>query len=313
MKKGLKVLLIIGTVFTVIGLVTVGVALGLGFAGDFSFASRGYADLLFESSENFDYVEINSADSDVFIEVASADECKVAYSVTDTNNCTVEIRDNTLVIDTVENRQWFEHFFYFDFIDTPSITVYLPERVYERISINNISGEINISDAEADDIYLETASGDIRSDAVIVTDTIEIKTVSGKVFSDCVGHSKKALVSSVSGDITVSNGSFDTLDVKTTSGEVQLSSTGAYDAKIKSTSGDIELYRFGTKQAGARVDIETVSGSVEGHLSYAMRYDVSSVSGELELFDEDINGNTCRVKTTSGDIELYVYKSNSNR
>lgn len=311
MKKGLKILLIIGAVFTVLGIVTVCIALGMGFSGYYSSIPEGYADILFESSENFDYVEINCEDRDVLITAATGDRCEVTYSISDTKDCVVEIRDNTLVIDTSENPRWFENFFRFGVEDAPGITVYLPKRVYEKISVNTISSNIDISDAKADAVYLESASGDIKSDAVIVTDRIEIKTVSGKVVSDHIGNPRTASFASVSGDISVYNGSFDTLDVKTTSGKVKLSKTGAYDSKIKTTSGDIELNRFGTKQDGAKVDIETVSGSVEGHLSYAMRYDVSSVSGELKLYDENPKGNTCKVRTTSGDIELRGYGNNS--
>jgi hypothetical protein len=123
----------------------------------------------------------------------------------------------------------------------------------------------------------------------------------------------------ISGDITLSEWQFDTMEVKSVSGEIEINNVQTDELTFKTTSGNINVSAVVANSLNA----DTVSGDVELNQSMFKDVVVETTSGDVEI--SDVSGETdlrtvsgkinvdiieltkeIKIKTTSGDAEIIV-------
>ena len=168
--------------------------------------------------------------------------------------------------------------------------------VLPRGSGNGTDADIEVSVPKNSNLDVSAVSADVSSRGVLGTQ--RIKSVSGEITTDIAGDDSE--VRSVSGDVTVrGNGKPMRLRVSSVSGNLDLTNTaGSLD--MVTVSGDASV------QAGETSDVRgrTTSGTLEvrGKLTRDGRVDVEGVSGDIILRLSAPGGLSTEIESFSGDI-----------
>jgi len=167
---------------------------------------------------------------------------------------------------------------------------------------------------------LKSVSGEVTAD--IAGDESEVRSVSGDVTVRGSGKPVRLRVSSVSGNLDLTNAA-GSLDVVTVSGDARVQMEEASDVRGRTTSGSLEVR--GKLTRDGRVDVEGVSGDIALKLSApgGLSTEIESFSGDIEgCLAENVErvskygpgvrlnirtveaGARVRAKTLSGDIDI---------
>lgn len=175
-----------------------------------------------------------------------------------------------------------------------------------RTSIKVVLPRGNSHDGEADlevhvprgsSVEVSAVSAEVSSQGVLGAQ--RLKSVSGEITAEIAGTDSE--VRSVSGDLTVrSSGKPIALRVSSVSGNLDLTN-GAGKLDVVTVSGDARVVMGDTSEVRAR----TTSGDLEvrARLARDSRVDVESVSGEVVLRVSAADGIAAEVESFSGDIE----------
>ncbi len=188
--------------------------------------------------------------------------------------------NGTLSITVKDSAVWYQKIgFHFD---QGAVTVYLPQKTYENLSVKGVNGRVNVAaplNFYAASLY--TVNGDVELRADVRKD-VDCRTKNGLLLlADLNAQSVKA---------------------DSTNGEVLLMRVFADAVQIDTVNGDVKI----VESDFDRMQIETVNGDVRGEVKTPKDFDVTSVNGNIILPDQTAAQPTCRVKTVNGDIEMYV-------
>lgn len=178
-----------------------------------------------------------------------------------------DIEGSTLVIKIKYKHKWFN----FDFISFgDSLTISLPEKLYDSIKLSSHNGRITIEELRANDIQVKTNNGRIELDQV-QSENVHLKTDNGKIILDQVegelyGKSSNGSISLWTTDLdypielVTSNGKIEvetdkeptnvTFEAKTSNGKISIfgDSTqnkvignGDHLIKLKTSNGSITV------------------------------------------------------------------------
>lgn len=152
------------------------------------------------------------------------------------------------------------------------VRVYVPETV-EKVYINSVDAEINITDAKIKSIQIDNISGDMDIKN-IECDEMNIKSRSGQImlFNNKILNNN---ISSVSGNIGLSYVSMPN------------------SLNLNSESGNINLYV--KKDDNLTIKFDNVSGNFKTNLEY-------TVDGDLFVFNKKTN--YFNIKTNSGNLSV---------
>lgn len=218
------------------GLILFGIVLALhGFDIDRVFPTQKYEHYEKRIDETIHSVELRHSDGDIRLLPSPDGTCSVAYDLSQYEDCEYEVKDGTLRLRITSDRPWYA------WIGvgrtSTSITVYLPEGVYESVKLRTSSGDIRVRSLEAQTLELSATSGDICADGLRLAQ-LRAETRSGEVKLTDV-EAEHFTVSATSGDIALEGCDGAVLDLRATSGDVK-----------------------GTLRTGKRFDVFTSSGSV---------------------------------------------------
>lgn len=221
-------------------------------------------------SAEFDEINIQDIEDGVALKPSNDGKCKIIYYDSNKITHSIDVSENTLEIRS-EYKDWTSYNI------GRVMTIYLPEKEYERLYISTVGGNINMGEFEFEDMELNTVSGNVDA---YVSGQLDISTTSGDV--NVTGRTDdKAKISSISGNIKLDKFISESLSVDTTSGNVYLDMSDADKINITTVSGDVGGYLIGDKEIHA----DTVSGNI-------------SVPGSVK------GKALCEINTTSGDIQL---------
>lgn len=159
---------------------------------------------------------------------------------------------------------------------------YPNEKRLEKVDLTSVSGEVKITNLEAEKGLIKTTSGD------------------SNIFDiDC----KEVKIQTVSGDAKVHKISSKDCDLSSVSGDFE-----AEDLTIEnklycnSVSGDFVV----TKATCSKGTFQTVSGDMRGVNFYPQELTLQSVSGDITIENEDQSHiiNIVKKRTLSGDIKI---------
>ncbi|SDM71311.1 DUF4097 family beta strand repeat-containing protein [Sediminibacillus halophilus] len=212
----------------------------------------------------------------------------------------IEQTDDTLMI-TQKEKENRVGFLPWDTAKNLHVTVSVPEKLYDNVSIETTSGDIVLDHAETANAQITSTSGDVDLTGDKITDSLVMEATSG--------------------DIQAENNTIESATIRTTSGTIKNKQVEGSQFEYEATSGDVVLSHSGEI---AEVNVETTSGdvSVEYDLPqerFEVDFQSSSgdgrVSMEEVLFEEksehNIHGfigenpiHVLKVRTSSGDFRL---------
>ena len=127
----------------------------------------------------------------------------------------VNIKENTLLIEVDDNRKWYEHIG----ISTSKITVYLPKSEYGELIMESDTGNIHIENINANKLDLSTSTGNLK---IVNTKCKNLFSESdtGNILLKNVMASEKIKIETDTGDVKFKDSDASDIFVKTDTGNV---------------------------------------------------------------------------------------------
>lgn len=294
----MKKLTVIAVILLAAGLIIFSAAFAFAKFDFKALSSEEYITNTYYAENAFSDIEIDVDEFKVTLIPYDGDECKVVCTETEKLKINVQTENGILKITQEDNRNWTDHVGVFLVEET--VDVYLSEKEYGTLRINNTSGSAVISDglvfselhtestsgsvkccADADILSIDNTSGSIKLEGVDASD-INIKATSGSISLKSVEAENSITADASSGSITFDSVRCEALTVSASSGSVRLNDSDAAD-----------------------IDIRTSSGSVKGTLLSNKVFVTDTSSGSVDV-PASFEGGKCYIKTSSGSIEISI-------
>ena len=135
---------------------------------------------------------------------------------------------------------------------------------------------------------------------------VKIEGTSSDISIDSL-YSEDFYLDTTSGEIDIEKISTKELTSKTTSGEISFGKISCDTATITSNSGEINIDDF----YGEYFKVNTTSGEIDIYNIDTEYFAAGSTSGEISLDFKNIISAKSQIKTTSGEINIFVPKNSS--
>lgn len=319
MCKKTKSWLMIAAFLVVIGLIIFASVMAV-YRWDFTRLSTiKYETSTYEASEAFRNISINTDTDDIIFVTAEDGKCKVVCYEAENAKHSVDIQDDILTINEINKKKWYHSIGIL--METPKITVYLPDAKYDVLTIKASTGDIEIpKDFRFESIDISTSTGDVKNDAS-ASGEIQIKTSTGNICVENIFADALEL-SSTTGGITVSKVTCEgDVKSKVSTGKTNMTDIQCKNVTSNGTTGDIflknviALEQFSIKRStgkvkfdacdAAEISVETDTGDVTGTLLSEKIFFVETAMGNIDV-PQNITGGKCEIKTDTGDIELDI-------
>ena len=311
--------IITAIVLLVTGIVICGVSFGvLGFdLGKLSTVT--YVTNTYDVSEKFQNISIDGDTENIKFVFSEEEKCRVVCFEEENDLHTVGVEDQTQKIEK-KNRKGFWWNVSIA-TESPSITVYLPEKVYKELSIESDTGDVEIPKEfsfDTIDVNLDTgdmsclasAEGDIRVRTDTGHITIADVTASGMLLSSDTGKMELSDVK-ISGDLEIQEhtGKVVLENVKcrnfTSDGDtgslVMTNVTASGEFNLERNTGDIEFHGCDAET----IYVETDTGDVTGTLLTDKVFITETDTGSVDV-PKSVTGGRCEISTDTGDIRIEI-------
>lgn len=322
MKKGIIIWLIVALVLVAIG----GALFALGFSGlnmnsetDIKVSlNNHYIERDELIRESFTGVLVNTADCEVtVVSVPETQTPRVVIRELEKTPHDIRVENGVLKIKMQDKRGWLD--FINVSLENMSITLYLPQKQYESVNISTATGSIDMGENFAvKEAKLTSDTGSIACNGMD-TALLEAASNTGKVWvHGCAAE--KLRMTTDTGDVEVFGiARCDTLTAKSDTGKVTLKDVNCKTLAAETDTGHVELLQvlaeteLQIKSAtgcvyldecdSALTTVETETGDVNGHFLTPKVFETLTVTGDVQA-DSMSGGDLCRVRTTTGDINL---------
>ena len=319
MKKGEKLLLVLGVLLIVAG-VFVGVTLGW----DYSPNKYAYNEIEFTAAETetgeCSFVSVQLSDLEVNIYSTTDKTVSIAARGAKTPDRVSVTLDGGVLRITEKKLGLFQRL---AVSDDDAVILHIPEKWIGTVDVSTQSGDVYVSGLVSPQLVLRAASvsGTVSASELKIAET-QLTTMSGSIFAstsrggtvtaattsgyvsayDVKGESVS--LSSVSGSISVRNAELTgMLTLHATSGYVDLDDVAADSIAADTTSGDLHLNEVDTQS----LTFTSTSGDISGELLHADEFggSIRTTSGDISGIRPNSEGTrTLDIETVSGDIEL---------
>ena len=322
MSKTKKIAIAVAIITMVAGLI---IFAGSIFAVGFDFTNLNTAKYEIDTHEikdNFSSISVNTDTADIVFLPSDDGECKVVCYERENMKHSAFVKDGVLVIEIVDEREWYGYISLFNF-DNEKINVFLPESEYKALTVEASTGDVSVpEDFKFESVNISVSTGDINYNASC-TGSAELDASTGdiRVENADIG-SLKLTVSSGEIDVKNVNCTGD-IDVSVSTGDVQFTNVTSNSLTTKGSTGDVSLKNYIATAAicierstgeieldgcdAGEIYIETSTGDVEGFLLTDKTFIADSSTGDINI-PRETRGGRCYIKTSSGDIDLWVRK-----
>ncbi|QSS98589.1 DUF4097 family beta strand repeat protein [Pontibacillus sp. ALD_SL1] len=189
--------------------------------------------------------------------------------------------------------------FQFGFIQKElKLTIMLPKKLYEGVSLSSSSGDIRINEQHSNNMSIKTSSGDIEVAKIETSGELNTRSSSGTIRLKEV-YADRLRTDTSSGDVIGEKIEVLQVESDSSSGTIDFSDlTLTGDLKIKSSSGDVYLL-FAQVPDSFVIDYQSSSGdervNLEG-IEYERKAE-NEVKGQKGSGDQRIE-----IRTSSGDF-----------
>ena len=311
--------IITAVVLLIMGIVICGVSFGvLGFdLGKLSTVT--YVTNTYDVSEKFQNISIDGDTENIKFVFSEEEKCRVVCFEEENDLHTVRVEDQTLTIEKKDRKGFWWNVSIAT--ESPSITVYLPEKVYKELSIESDTGDVEIPKEfsfDTIDVNLDTgdmsclasAEGDIRVRTDTGHITIADVTAAGMLLSSDTGKLELSDVK-ISGDLEIQEhtGKVVLENVKcrnfTSDGDtgslVMTNVTASGEFNLERNTGDIEFHGCDAET----IYVETDTGDVTGTLLTDKVFITETDTGSVDV-PKSVTGERCEISTDTGDIRIEI-------
>lgn len=270
-------------------------------------------------TEPFNNIYITSNTADIDFVLSTDKSCKVVYTEEKNMEYEVSISNNTLNIVLVNNKKWYNYIGIG--FGKSTLKVYLPEIMYDILTINSDTSDINIPNKfffESLDISLSTGDIECYSN---VSKNIKIKTSTGDINLNDLTCENIELSSSTGeidiNDVIISNNA----SISVSTGAIKLENVTCYSLYSKGSTGDVSLENvivtekiYITRSTGdvefeesdaEEIYIKTSTGDIEGSFLTEKVFIVKSDTGKPRV-PSTTSGGKCELITSTGDINIKI-------
>jgi DUF4097 and DUF4098 domain-containing protein YvlB len=270
-------------------------------------------------NEEFNNIYIKTDTADIAFVPSDDGLCKVVCYEETKNRHSVEVKDKTLTVNVINDKNWYDYIGVN--IDSPKITVYLPEAEYSSLIIEASTGDIEISnDFAFKCVDVSLSTGDVKCYAS-AKEGIKIVASTGDIYVESLSASSLDITVST-GKVTVSNVTCDAdMTIGVSTGKTYLTdivcknlistgSTGDISLKnvistekisIERSTGDVMLDRSDATE----LFITTTTGKVEGSLLTNKIFIANTNTGHIDV-PSSVTGGKCEITTDTGDIKITI-------
>jgi len=272
---------------------------------------------IYRVADAFSSISVQTETADITFAAAADGYCEVVCYDAENVNYTVTVRGNTLVIDSADERKWYEHIGIM--FKMPKVTIYLPQKEYGVLTIQESTGDIELpGDFIFESIDISVSTGDVHNCASALG-LLKIETTTGDIQIENVTANACELLAST-GDvsvrntactedmsITVSTGKAEVCHVQCRSfisdgstGEIFMENTVAAEHfRIERSTGDVSFEGCDA----AELYIKTDTGDISGGLLSGKTFFAQSDTGSVRV-PKTGSGGMCELITDTGDISI---------
>lgn len=317
MNLKVKIWLIIATFFMVIGgiiFVVVMNKLNWDFTRLFNY---DYVANEYEINDEYEDISIITDTADiVFLPSESEESLVVCYEQENVLHSVI-VKNDTLVIEVNDKRQWYEYIGIG--FNTPKITIYIPEGEYGKLSIKSSTGDVEIPKefifesidvlestgdvinyaSAFETIKIITSTGDIDVKNISVS-TLELAVSTGSVKVNDVECDGDIKVNVSTGKTNITNANCKNFISSGSTGNISLKNVIATGKlSIMRSTGDV---KFESADASS-IYVKTDTGDVTGSLVTEKVFITQSDTGSIDV-PKTITGGKCEITTDTGDIKV---------
>jgi hypothetical protein len=230
---------LIGLVLCVIGIaIMMKTLIKVGFDMD-AFSNVNLVTNTYDMEDDFTKLLISGNADEIKIVPSKDGICHITLLEEEKALHQVMLDDNMLTIRSANNKEWYEQIWFMAL--NPCITVALPERVYDRITIENNVGEIELTELSCKELFVTLNAEDVSLQRVIASEGLYIKNNTGDIeFEEC--DAPIISMENVTGDIEGTLLTEKQFDAKTTTGKVNVpESSGEGSCKLRTNTGNIQV------------------------------------------------------------------------
>ena len=294
------------------GIVLTGVSIAAGAWNPTKYAEAvNLKDRYFEVTEPFTSIDCQTDVMDVTIQAAEGDICTISATNLPDDQIHVTVEDGTLCIDArPEKEKWYTHFQFGIAPPASEVTISLPIAVYETVTLNSDTADIQVKDLKADIISVENNTGthslqnitcknlsvsndvgDTSLEQVQVREKLHIQQNTGDLeMQNCIANGSGTITNDV-GNLRITDSKLVRTEIDSGIGDVDLKDCTLYDnCKIENDVGDVTCVLYAEKDS-CSVDAETDVGEIR-------------VNGEKSGYRIPNAMNTLTIRTDTGDIRV---------
>lgn len=286
---------------------------------DVSRLSVTYESVTHRIDEPFDGIAIDTDEADITIALAEDGEARVVAEETEKIKYAITVENGILNVRLLDERAWY------DVIDlfsaTPKMTVYLPSRIYDSLTIKESTGDIQIPKSVSFGcLDIEISTGDITLLANVM-EQAKIKTSTGDISVE--NQTAGALtLRTTTGDVTVKKvHCLGNIDVSVRTGKTLMSGVTCQSFTSKGTTGDLQMNDVIAREHvsierstgdvtfdacdAAEITIRATTGDVKGSLLSPKIFAAKATTGDVDVPPSG-DGGICEITTTTGDIKIEI-------
>ena len=280
MKKKIRIWLLMGVALVLLGGIIFG-ATALIAKGDLTKMSvNNCITNEYTVNEAFESVTVLTKDAKVEILPAKDGVCRVSCYEEESLRHTVTVKEGVLTVSVEDERKWYEYIGFH--LNAPKVTVYLPEKEYASLRVENKTGDIQVRELCAETLTVTTTTGKIL---------LENVTCGGDITTDFL-----------TGGTHFKNVTCESLTAEGGTGGVTLESTRARGkVTVKTNTGAVKLLASDAET----LEIKTNTGDVTGDLLSPKIFIPKTNTGDTTL-PETTTGGVCKITTNTGNIKITI-------
>lgn len=239
MGKKTTVWLIIATFLVVLGSAMFTVAIAKSNWDFAKLSTVKYENNTYQIDQEFHSVSLKTNTADIVFMPSEDGVCKVICYEKEKLKHSVSVEEGTLTIHVVDEREWNDYIGIT--FGTSKITVYLPDRAYDTISVSVSTGETHITDIQCKNLITNGNTGDVSLKNVIASENISIERSTGDIeLERCDGA--ELFIKTDTGDVEGSLLSDKAFFAESDTGEIDVPKTTSGGlCEIFTDTGDIQM------------------------------------------------------------------------
>ena len=281
--------------------------------------TAAYVTNTYDVNDRFRNITIHGDTENIRFVYAEDGKCRIVCYEEENDLHNVRVVDQTLTIDRKDRKGF--HWNIGIVTESPSITLYLPEKTFEQLSIGSDTGDVDIPEEFSfNTINIDLDTGDMRCLASAEGE-IRVRTNTGSVFMKDVTAAGMRLSSDTGkmelSDVKISGD----LEIKEHTGKVVLENvacrnltsdgdtgslvmtnvTASAEFNLERSTGDI---RFSGCDAET-IRVKTDTGDVTGTLLTEKVFITETDTGSVDV-PKSVSGGRCEISTDTGDIRIEI-------